>query len=233
MTGVTPYRFIKRLADVLFSLGVLLLLSPIMVLAALAVRFTSKGPALYWAKRVGVKGRVFRMAKFRTMVINADSIGPTITAGDDPRITKVGKILRATKIDELPQFWNVLIGDMSVVGPRPNVEKFAAHYQGEAKRLLDVRQGVTDFASLWFRNQEELHSGSADPEADYEARVAPVKEKLGVYYVEHVTLANDAKILLATIGALLLKISPLWAFPRELVADLQSRSLRTGTEAGP
>lgn len=210
------YRPLKRLADILFAAAVLVVLSPVLAVVALIIRLTSRGPVLYRAPRVGENGRDFMMLKFRTMVDRADQLGPSITAGDDPRITPIGRLLRRTKIDEIPQFWSVLIGDMSVVGPRPQLRSYTDRYDDEAKLLLSVPQGITDFSSLWFRRQEVLLEGTGDVEKDYDRLVAPTKIRLGLYYAEHATLWADFKIVIATAGAILLRIDPLWCFPRAI-----------------
>lgn len=222
------YRIVKRLADVVFSAAILLLLLPVLLVVALAVRLNSPGPALYRADRVGKGGRRFRMLKFRTMVVN--SAGPAITAADDPRITSVGHFLRRSKLDEIPQFWNVLRGEMSVVGPRPNVARFTDHYTEEQKHLLEAEQGVTDFSSLWFRRQEAVLEGTQDAEADYEARVAPMKTLLGNYYVDHVSLENDVKIFVATLFAVGAKVDPLWCFPPALRNEARALHERLNTK---
>src|SRR5437867_1174639 len=145
----------RRLIDIIVSLILLVLLSPVLVLAALAVKASSKGPALYLGLRVGLGGRVFGMYKFRTMIVGADALGPGITAREDPRVTSVGRILRSTKIDELPQLLNVLKGDMTLVGPRPEAPSFVERYTPEQRRILDVRPGITGLAQLRYTGEEE------------------------------------------------------------------------------
>ncbi|MCC6687281.1 MAG: sugar transferase [Fimbriimonadaceae bacterium] len=215
----------KRVADCFISSGILILTLPVLLIAGALVRLTSEGPSLYRAKRVGQNGRIFAMLKFRTMTIGADLAGPAITAAGDPRITPLGKILRKTKIDELPQFWNVLIGDMSVVGPRPNDPRIVADYTAEEREVLNVPQGITDFASLWFRSQENLHEGTADVMHDYRVRVAPIKMRLGVYYAKHGSLIIDGRIFVATFLTIFFKKDPTWAFPREALTDPESLPL--------
>lgn len=208
----------KRAADLVLSSAVLMLLGPVMALTALVVKVSSPGPVLYRARRVGQYGQLFEMLKFRTMVVNADKIGPAVTAGDDPRITRVGAILRKTKLDELPQFINVLRGEMSVVGPRPNVAELIARYQGEDREILQVPQGITDWSSLWFRRQEALLSGTDDVMADYDKQVDPIKRRLGRYYAQNGSLRDDARIFVATFLAVFFKKDPAWAFPSEAAA---------------
>ncbi len=209
------YFALKRLADIVFSASVLIALAPVLAVVATLVRLTSSGPAIYRAQRVGQFGQVFAMFKFRTMVTNADQIGPLITAGDDPRITKIGRFLRRSKLDEIPQFWNVLMGQMSVVGPRPNVSSIVAGYDDEACEILSVPQGITDYASLWFRMQEGLLEGTGDVMADYETKVAPIKVRLARYYAHHGSLSADSKIFVATFLAVFFRLDPIWAFPLE------------------
>lgn len=214
----------KRILDVAVSGAVLLLSSPILVVAAVAIRLTSRGPALYRAVRVGQGGRTFRMLKFRTMVVDADRVGPCVTAAGDPRITRVGGFLRKSKIDELPQLWNVLRGEMSLVGPRPNVPELAARYSEREQALLSVPQGITDYSSLWFRQVEQMLEGTGDVMADYERRVQPIKSALGLYYAEHARFKDDVKILWATFTAIVFKREPWWCFPpeaRAMILELQ------------
>ena len=203
----------KRLVDIVFSVAILVTLAPVLAIVALAVRLTSPGPVLYRARRVGQYGKLFAMLKFRTMVTNADKIGPLVTAGDDPRITKIGQILRKTKLDEIPQFWNVLCGDMSVVGPRPNVPELIENYRGDERIILQVPQGITDFSSLWFRMQEGLLEGTGDVMADYETKVAPIKIRLGCFYAQNGSLRTDMELFWATFAAVFFKSDPMWAFP--------------------
>ncbi len=210
------YRVLKRIADIAFSLVVLVVLAPVLALVALLIRLTSPGPALYRAPRIAEKGRTFRMLKFRTMCDGADRLGPAVTAGDDPRITPIGRILRATKIDEVPQFWSVLVGDMSVVGPRPQLREYTDRYDTTESQLLNVPQGITDYSSLWFRRQEELLKGTGDVEQDYDRLVAPTKIRLGLFYAAHASLWTDFLIFCATFGAVFLHIDPLWCFPRAI-----------------
>lgn len=227
MTRDGYFRY-KRLADIAFSATILVALAPILAVVAVMVKLTSPGPILYRAHRVGQHGKEFSMLKFRTMVQNADKCGPEVTAGDDPRITKIGKLLRRSKLDEIPQFWNVLVGDMSVVGPRPNVPSLIAGYEGEARDILTVPQGITDFASLWFRMQEGLLEGSGDVMAEYEAKVAPIKIRLGCYYAHHGSLKTDWNLFIATFAAVFLRRDPMWAFP--LSARAQVLELVDGTQ---
>lgn len=199
----------KRGFDLLFAVLALLLLWPVLAAVAVAVRCADGGPVLYRARRVGRHKVPFLMNKFRTMVIDADAIGASSTADDDPRITRVGRFLRALKLDELPQLFNVLGGSMSFVGPRPQVAWATDLYSAAEQRLLDVRPGITDYASLVFRNEGEILRGSVDPDKDYLERIAPVKIRLGLDYVDHHSVWGDATIILATALAIL-GLDPEW-----------------------
>ena len=206
------YAPIKRGLDIIASLAVLIVLSPILLGIALAIRFSSPGPALYRGTRVGLHGRDFGMLKFRSMVQNADRLGASSTSADDDRITGIGKVLRRYKLDELPQFINVLKGEMSMVGPRPQVRWAVDLYSPEERHLLDVRPGITDYASLFYRNEGEILRGSSDPDRDYLELIAPGKTRLGLLYVRTSSLIVDLKIMLATalaIGG----ADPIWCIP--------------------
>jgi len=207
------YPSFKRSLDLIIALIGLVLLSPLLVAIAIWVKASSSGPVLYSGVRVGKEGVPFRMLKFRTMVVNADRIGGSSTADDDARLTSAGRFLRRFKLDELPQLINVLRGDMSFVGPRPQVEWAVSLYTSEERRLLSVRPGITDFASLRFRNEGEILRGSTDPDRDYLEKIAPHKIGLGLYYVRHYSFFVDAKILAATLLSLA-GVDPSWCLPR-------------------
>ena len=182
----------KRLLDVVAAAAGLIVTSPILAASAIAVKLESPGPAIYKGKRVGKDGREFRILKMRTMRI--DPSGPGVTAGDDPRITRVGRFLRRTKIDELPQLWNVLRGDMSLVGPRPEDPKYVAHYTAEQRGVLSVRPGITGPTALAFIDEEELLRGG-DPETTYVERVMPRKLAVDLDYVRGRSFGGDLRIL--------------------------------------
>jgi lipopolysaccharide/colanic/teichoic acid biosynthesis glycosyltransferase len=156
------------------------------------------GPALYAGRRVGAGGREFRMYKFRSMVMNADKIGGADTPDDDPRLTKTGKLLRRYKLDELPQLINVVKGDMSLVGPRPQVPQEVATYTTEEREILNVRPGITDWSSLKFHNEGEILAGHADPNKAYNELIRPEKMRLGLEYARHATFRDDISILVKT-----------------------------------
>ena len=196
---------IKRSLDVALSAAGLLLLSPVLVAIAVWVRLDSPGPALYRQERVGRGGEIFRIHKFRTMrVVSGAGAGRSITVGADPRITRAGAFLRRTKLDELPQLIDVLFGDMSLVGPRPELPVYVAGYPAEVRaKVLSVRPGITDLASLQFRNESELLAKAVDPEREYREVVLPAKLRLAMHYVDHATLAEDLRLLGRTLRILL------------------------------
>lgn len=192
---------LKRIFDIIVSLIALLILSPLIILLALIVRFTSPGPIFYMASRVGLKGQPFKLFKFRSMVINADKMGPGITTSGDRRITPIGKILRRTKMDELPQLLNVLRGDMSIVGPRPEDARYVAMYTADQRKVLDVRPGITSLASVKFRNEEALLVGK-DWETTYVNEIMPAKLAIDLEYVQHASVLRDIEIMFRTFLAL-------------------------------
>lgn len=194
----------KRLFDLLGSALALLVLAPLLVLVALAVRLDSPGPVFFRQQRVGRHGVPFRIHKFRTMVIDAQALGPLVTVGRDARITRVGHWLRHYRIDELPQFIDVLRGRMSLVGPRPEVPRFVAHYPADLKaKVLAVRPGITDPASLAHIDEAALLAGAADPERAYIERILPHKLALQADYADRATLGSDLAVLVRTLRVLL------------------------------
>jgi len=192
----------KRLMDVVFSLVGLLVLSPLMLLIAVLMKQSSPGPVLYAGTRIGRFGKPFRLFKFRTMVVNADKIGGPSTADDDPRVTRVGRVLRRYKLDEIPQLINVLKGEMSFVGPRPEVASEVEMYSPEQRRLLEVLPGITDWASMRFHNEGEILKGSVDPHEMYREKIRPEKIRLGLEYVQRRSFWVDMQILTGTVGLL-------------------------------
>jgi len=190
---------IKRLFDITFSAIGLILLSPLLLMVALLVRVTSKGPIFFCQERMGRNFKPFQIYKFRTMVVDAPKLGGQITAGRDPRITTVGHFLRATKIDEMPQLFNVLRGDMSFVGPRPEVPRYVEQFRDDYLELLKVRPGITDIASLKYRHESELLGASSDPEATYVNEVLPDKIALGKEYLQRQSLGLDLQLIVKTV----------------------------------
>lgn len=196
MTDAALRRFID-IAGALFGIW---LTGPLMAAAALWIKLDSPGPVFYRQERIGLHGRPFRIFKFRTMVTNADKIGTLITIGGrDPRITTAGYWLRKFKVDELPQFINVLFGQMSFVGPRPEVRKYVDLYTLEQRRILEVRPGVTDIASIAYRNENEILEKKSDPEAYYKAVIMPRKLKLNQLYLSKRIFCSDLYVILRTI----------------------------------
>ena len=192
---------LKRFFDFLLSALGLLVASPILLVIILFVWLQDGHAPFYIAPRVGRAGREFRMVKMRSMVIRADSIGASSTAADDNRITKLGHLIRRYKIDELTQLWNVLIGDMSLVGPRPQVQSGVNAYTANEMLLLSVRPGITDFASIVFSDEGEILRGHDDPDRAYDELIRPGKSRLGLFYIEHQSISLDFKIILITIVA--------------------------------
>jgi lipopolysaccharide/colanic/teichoic acid biosynthesis glycosyltransferase len=193
------YHAAKRSFDLLAASMGLLVVSPLLAAAALAVRLDSAGPVLFVQQRVGRNFRPFGIYKFRTMVADAPNRGGPITFGADPRITRVGRVLRKTKIDELPQLANVLLGHMSLVGPRPEVPKYVQMFRGDYAYVLSVRPGLTDPASVKYRHEAEQLAASPDPEREYVERILPDKIALARQYIATATFAGDLGILLATL----------------------------------
>lgn len=193
----------KRLFDwVLSSLG-LLALSPLLLAIALLVKLDSPGPVFFRQERVGRYGKAFRIHKFRTMRHDPVGAGPQITVGADARITRVGAFLRASKLDELAQLIDVWLGDMSLVGPRPEVPRYVAHYPAELRdKVLSVRPGITDIASIEYRDESAVLAQASDPEQAYLREVLPHKLMLAARYVDRSSLALDVWLILRTIGAI-------------------------------
>jgi len=193
----------KRWFDLILSLLGLIVLAPVFAAIAAAIKVESAGPMFYRGVRAGRYGKAFRIFKFRTMVEDADKIGGPSSSADDPRITRVGDLLRRYKLDELPQLLNVVKGEMSLVGPRPEVLQEVVLYTEEEKRLLEVRPGITDWASIRFRDEGEILRGSADPHAAYREKIRPEKIRLGLEYVERRSFLTDCKIIVSTLKAIL------------------------------
>lgn len=189
----------KRLLDLAgASLGIIVML-PLGLLICLCTKLADGGPVFYRQVRVGRYGRLFRIWKFRSMVVEAERVGGPLTSDEDPRVTRVGRVLRKTKLDELPQLWNVLTGEMSLVGPRPEVPRYVAHYTPEQREVLKCKPGMTDLASLLFRNEEALLRGAEDVEDFYVRYCLPKKIELNRQYLERAGVAPDLGILLRTL----------------------------------
>lgn len=190
----------KRLFDIFFSIIGLMLVSPLFVIVVLVIKLSSPGPVFYKGERIGKNGKPFKMYKFRTMVVNADKMGGPSTASDDPRLTKIGLFLKKFQLDEIPQLINVLKGDMSFVGPRPEVKMYVDMMTEEEKRLiLSVRPGMTDYASLWNFREGEILKGSENPEKEYLEKIRPEKLRLQIKYVKERSFLEDILIITRTV----------------------------------
>ena len=194
---------IKRLFDIFFSIIGLTILLPVLLLIAIIIKIDSKGPIFFRQKRVGKFNKDFKIFKFRTMHINADKLGMLTIGNNDPRVTKVGYFLRKHKLDELPQLINVLIGNMSFVGPRPEVRKYVNYYSEDDLKILDFKPGITDYASIKFRNEVEIIKKADNPERVYIEEIMPEKLKLNKIYINKNNIRIDIKIILKTILAIL------------------------------
>ena len=188
----------KRLFDMVVSIFFLVVLFPLLIVVALLIKLDSLGPVFFIQDRMGKGGRNFRLMKFRTMYVDKVEESKFFTPGSRMRITRCGKILRDTKIDELPQLINVLKGEMSFVGPRPEVSKYRHVYRGMFEQVLTLKPGITDRASIKYRNEEELLCKSGKPEVMYEKEVLPDKLKMAVEYKKEIGFMNDMKILITT-----------------------------------
>ena len=202
----------KRVFDMFTSLVGIVALLPVLFVLAVLVKATSPGPVLYRGVRAGRGGRPFRIMKFRTMVVDAERRGGPSTADDDPRLTQVGAFMRRYKLDELPQLFSVLIGQMSLVGPRPEVLSEVAEYTAEQRQVLELRPGITDWASLWNVDEGAVLVGSDDPHQLYKERIQPTKLALQLKYYRERSLATDLRIIVYT----LLRIVKRGWVPREL-----------------
>lgn len=197
---------LKRLFDIIVSFMGIMVFSPIILLISILIKKEDGGPVFYRGIRVGRYGKPFKMFKFRTMVVNAEKIGASSTSEDDVRITKTGKFLRKYKLDELPQLINVLKGEMSFVGPRPQVQWAVDLYNDEEKKfLLSIKPGITDYASVKFNNEGEILKGSSDPDNDYMEKIHPEKMRLSLEYAKKVSIKEDVKIIIKTLLILLKK----------------------------
>jgi len=199
------YPLFKRLFDIGLTLTSLVVLSPVIIVIAVLIKITDSGPVFYRGVRVGRGNRPFIMLKFRTMVANADKIGVSSTALDDPRITSIGRFLRRYKLDELPQLFNVLVGEMSFVGPRPEIQKFVDLFTEEESAILSVPPGITDWASLWNSDEGAILAGSPDPDRDYLVKIRPIKIRFQLEYVKKRSFLVDMGILIRTGIAVLSK----------------------------
>lgn len=194
---------IKRAFDLLVATILLIFLAPLFLLFIIIIRVGSNGPAFYLQTRVGLHGKDFKIFKFRTMFTGSDKKGLLTVGGKDQRITPAGVFLRKYKLDELPQLINVFIGDMSLVGPRPEVRKYVDLYKDEQLKVLDVKPGITDYASIEYSNENELLAGADDPEKEYINTIMPAKLKLNLKYIAEKSLITDLKIILRTLAKII------------------------------
>lgn len=190
---------IKRLFDFTAALIGLILLSPLFLVVAVLIKLTSKGPVFFRQERMGRDFRPFRIYKFRSMVVDAPKLGGQVTAGRDPRITPVGSLIRKTKIDELPQLINVLVGDMSLVGPRPEVPRYVQMYADDYRVVLSVRPGITDLASVKYRDESEILGEADDPDRVYIEQILPDKIALAKEYISRASLGYDVGLIFRTL----------------------------------
>jgi lipopolysaccharide/colanic/teichoic acid biosynthesis glycosyltransferase len=191
----------KRALDVLSATAGLILLSPVFGLVACCIKLTSRGPVFHRQLRIGKGARPFRIVKFRSMVMQAPKRDLRITIAGDPRVTAIGRILRRYKVDELPQLWNVMRGDMSLVGPRPELPFYVAQYAADHRMVLSARPGITDPASLAYRHEEQILADQIDPEHFYRTQILPDKLANNIAYLQKITLRNDIRIILKTISS--------------------------------
>lgn len=193
---------LKRLFDIVASGLGLAVTTPLSLAAAVAIKAESPGPVIFSQERVGRDGRTFRIYKFRTMRI--DLLGPLVTAGKDQRITRVGGILRKSKIDEVPQLWNVITGSMSIVGPRPEVARYVEEWPSDLRgKILSVRPGITDPATLMLRNEQEILASKIDPESYYVESLLPIKAVMYADYVDGQSFVSDLRLILGTLRAII------------------------------
>jgi len=195
----------KRAFDAASAALGLILLSPVLAAAALAVKLGSRGPVLFRQHREGRQGRIFSMVKFRSMCVNHSGDGPGITVSGDSRVTPVGRFLRRYKIDEFPQLWNVVRGEMSLVGPRPELPRYVARYSPAQREVLSVRPGITDPASLYYRHEEEILAASANPERCYADKILPDKLTRNLDYIRQISFAGDMRLIIQTLRCVFAK----------------------------
>ncbi len=197
------YLLAKNVSDFFVSFLALILLIPFFIFIAVAIIFTSGFPVFYLQKRVGRNWREFKVIKFRTMINNADKIDVNLSSSDDKRITTIGNFLRKFKLDELPQLINVLSGNMSIVGPRPEVHYYANYYRNDYSAILKVKPGISDYASIKFRNENELLNNKSDKENFYLQNILPEKIRLNKKYISEMSFLVDLKIIFKTIGSII------------------------------
>lgn len=201
----TGGKITKRVFDIVACVTAVLVLCPVWLCIGLMVACGSKGGAFYRQTRVGRNGKEFKLLKFRTMRKDADKIGGLITVGEDNRVTRVGRFLRKYKLDELPQFLNIIKGDMSIVGPRPEVPKYVALYDERQRRVLSVRPGLTDYASIEYISENELLAQSPDPDKTYIEEIMPAKLELNLKYIDNQSVMEDLRLIFKTLFSIVKK----------------------------
>jgi lipopolysaccharide/colanic/teichoic acid biosynthesis glycosyltransferase len=199
---VKAYVVLKRLFDLILAVISLIMLAPLFGIIALAIVFDSPGPVFYKGSRIGKDGKPFKIRKFRTMVVRADQMGSALTSGGDPRVTRVGRIMRKFKIDELPQLVNVLLGEMSVVGPRPESPGYVALYTPQQRQVLKVPPGITGLTQVQFRNEEALLQRYADVETAYIEMIMPYKLSIDTEYIARRSFFYDLRLIVETVASL-------------------------------
>jgi lipopolysaccharide/colanic/teichoic acid biosynthesis glycosyltransferase len=192
----------KRIFDLVCVVPGLIIILPIWLIVAVLIWLEDRGPVIFTQERVGFRGVPFRMWKFRSMVVNAEKLGKQLTVGRDPRITRVGHFLRQSKLDELPQLVNVLRGEMSLVGPRPEVPRYVALYTADQRRVLEVPPGITDPASIRYRDESEVLAQSEDPERTYITEIMPDKIRLNLEYTANANVWADVRVIFGTLRRL-------------------------------
>jgi len=192
----------KRCLDLILTILGLLVIWPVLFVVALLIKLRDAGPVFFRQERVGRGGRLFRIWKFRTMVVDAEKRGASLTVGQDPRITRMGHWLRKSKLDELPQLFNVLCGEMSLVGPRPEVPRYVAMYTPEQRQVLALTPGITDLASIKYRNESDLLAHADDAERVYIEEVMPEKIAINLEYAKHSHIGSDCAVILNTLSKL-------------------------------
>ena len=197
--------FFKRVFDLIFSLIMAIILFPVLITTCIIIKCDSPGKVIFKQKRITQCGKVFDIFKFRTMVEDAEKIGTQVTTGDDPRITRCGKWLRKYRIDELPQIFNIIRGELSFVGPRPEVQKYVLQYTDEMLATLLIPAGVTSLASIIYKDESKMLENANNPDEVYVKEVLPQKMKYNIEYIEKMSIAYDIKIILKTICAVLKK----------------------------
>ena len=197
-----------RFLDIIFSVVGILILSPLLLVIGILIKLTSKGPFLYKQERVGYFNSNFKVLKFRTMKINSDKLGLLTVGGRDPRITNIGFYLRKYKLDELPQLFNVLFGQMSLVGPRPEVRKYVNLYTLEQQKILNIKPGITDWASIIYREENSILEKSINPEKDYIEIILPDKIRCNLIFIDNYSIAEYFKIIFSTLWRIIYPLKP-------------------------